>query len=114
MIFTFTDRILIERDVKEASVIVSEEEKEVLNHGKVVSRNHQCGLQYGDIAYFTEYAGAELEIDGKKYLSVKVSEIIAVTRDKSKADEDEINYAIDDENDLSYPIDDEDQINYVV
>lgn len=94
MIFTFSDRILIERQTKELSVIVSDEEKEVLNFGKVVSRNHQCGLEYGDIAYFTEYAGAELEIDGKKYLSVKVNEIIAVTRDKSKPDEDEINYVV--------------------
>jgi chaperonin GroES len=38
-------------------------------------------VKVGDIAYFGKYAGDEMEIDGKKYMFIRESEVLAVKRD---------------------------------
>ena len=85
------DRVILKRlpppEPKEGEVRLPDSQKRPMNAGTVVAvgpgaRNVVTGqidaitdLKPGDIVEFLDYAGAEVEIDGEAYLSVRESEI---------------------------------------
>lgn len=50
-----------------------------VGNGKILDNGQRAPIdvKIGDIVYFTKYAPDELEVDGKKYLVIKQSSILA-------------------------------------
>ena len=49
--------------------------------GKIVATGDECTyVKNDDVAFFGKFKGEEMEIDGKKYLIIKESELLAVYR----------------------------------
>ena len=81
------DRVLIEpmaAEQKTASgIIIPDTAKEKPQRGKVVAvgkgtKDEPMELKVGDEVLYGKYAGTEISIDGKDYLMMRQSEVLAV------------------------------------
>lgn len=89
------DRVLVERleseETTAGGIIIPDTAKEKPTKGRVVSvgsgaRNDAgnvvpLDVNEGDIVLFAKWGGTEIKIDGKEYLIMKESDIIAVEKD---------------------------------
>ena len=81
------DRVLIEPAAAEektiGGIIIPDTEKEKPLQGKVVAtgngtKDEEMVVKEGDTVLYGKYAGTELEYDGKKYLVMRQSDILAI------------------------------------
>lgn len=81
------DRVLIEPAVAEektiGGIIIPDTAKEKPLQGKVVAtgngtKDEEMVVKEGDTVLYGKYAGTELEYDGKKYLVMRQSDILAI------------------------------------
>jgi chaperonin GroES len=86
------DKVLVERVEAEAKtaggIVLPDTAKEKPQRGKVVSvgegkmlengTRKEVQVKKGDTVLFTSYAGTEIKVDGKEYLIMDESDIIAV------------------------------------
>lgn len=81
------DRVLIEpaeAEQKTASgIIIPDTAKEKPQRGKVVAvgngtKDHDMTVKVGDQVLYGKYAGTELELEGKKYLIMRQSDVVAI------------------------------------
>jgi chaperonin GroES len=86
------DKVLVERVEAEAKtaggIVLPDTAKEKPQRGKVVSvgegktlengTRKEVQVKKGDLVLFTSYAGTEVKIDGKEYLIMDESDIMAV------------------------------------
>lgn len=81
------DRVLIEPAAAEektiGGIIIPDTAKEKPLQGKVVAtgngtKDEEMVIKEGDTVLYGKYAGTELEYDGKKYLVMRQSDILAI------------------------------------
>ena len=81
------DRVLIEPAAAEektiGGIIIPDTAKEKPLQGKVVAtgngtKDEEMVVKEGDTVLYGKYAGTELEYDGKKYLVVRQSDMLAI------------------------------------
>lgn len=81
------DRVLIETAAAEektiGGIIIPDTAKEKPLQGKVVAtgngtKDEEMVVKEGDTVLYGKYAGTELEYDGKKYLVMRQSDILAI------------------------------------
>ena len=80
------DRVLIlpiEVEQKVGGIIIPDTAKEKPQRGKVVAvgngtKDEDMILKVGDEVFYGKYAGTEIENDGKKYLMMRQSDILAI------------------------------------
>lgn len=86
------DKVLVQRVEAEnktaGGIVLPDTAKEKPQKGKVISvgngkvledgTRQEMQVKKGDIVLFTSYAGTEIKIDGKEYLIMSESDIIAV------------------------------------
>lgn len=81
------DRVLIEPAAAEektiGGIIIPDTAKEKPLKGKVVAtgngtKDEEMVVKEGDTVLYGKYAGTELEYDGKKYLVMRQSDILAI------------------------------------
>ena len=81
------DRVLIEPAAAEektiGGIIIPDTAKEKPLQGKVVAtgngtKDEEIVVKEGDTVLYGKYAGTELEYDGKKYLVMRQSDILAI------------------------------------
>jgi len=86
------DKVLVERIEAESKtaggIVLPDTAKEKPQRGKVVGvgegkilddgTRRQMQLKKGDLVLFTSYAGTEIKVDGKEYLIMAESDIMAV------------------------------------
>ena len=81
------DRVLIEPAAAEektiGGIIIPDTAKEKPLQGKVVAtgngtKDQEMVVKEGDTVLYGKYAGTELEYDGKKYLVMRQSDILAI------------------------------------
>jgi chaperonin GroES len=86
------DKVLVQRVEAEnktaGGIVLPDTAKEKPQKGKVVSvgdgktlddgSKQQMQVKKGDVVLFTNYAGTEVKIDGKEYLIMSESDIMAV------------------------------------
>ena len=81
------DRVLIEPAAAEENtiggIIIPDTAKEKPLQGKVVAtgngtKDEEMVVKEGDTVLYGKYAGTELEYDGKKYLVMRQSDILAI------------------------------------
>lgn len=81
------DRVLVkpqEAETKTASgLIIPDSAKEKPQRGVVVaagsgSKDEKMEVKVGDIVLYGKYAGTELSVDGKDYLMMRQSDILAI------------------------------------
>ena len=81
------DRVLIEPAAAEektiGGIIIPDTAKEKPLQGKVVAtgngtKDEEMVVKEGDTVLYGKYAGTELEYDGKKYLVMRQSDILAI------------------------------------
>ena len=86
------DKVLVERVEAESKtaggIVLPDTAKEKPQRGKVVSvgegklledgTRREVQLKKGDLVLFTSYAGTEVKVDGKEYLIMDESDIMAV------------------------------------
>ncbi len=81
------DRVLIEPAAAEektiGGIIIPDTAKEKPLQGKVVAtgngtKEEEMVVKEGDTVLYGKYAGTELEYDGKKYLVMRQSDILAI------------------------------------
>ena len=81
------DRVLIEPPAAEektiGGIIIPDTAKEKPLQGKVVAtgngtKDEEMVVKEGDTVLYGKYAGTELEYDGKKYLVMRQSDILAI------------------------------------
>ena len=81
------DRVLIEPAAAEektiGGIIIPDTAKEKPLQGKVVAtgngtKDEEMVVKDGDTVLYGKYAGTELEYDGKKYLVMRQSDILAI------------------------------------
>jgi chaperonin GroES len=86
------DKVLVERVEAEAKtaggIVLPDTAKEKPQRGKIVSvgegkqlddgTRREMQIKKGDLVLFTSYAGHEIKIDGKEYLIMDESDIMAV------------------------------------
>ena len=86
------DKVLVERleadSVTSGGIVLPESAKEKPQRGKVVSVGEgkllddgsrgKMGVKKGDEVLFTSYAGTDVKIDGKEYLIMDESSIMAI------------------------------------
>ena len=84
---TLADRVLIEPAAAEektiGGIIIPDTAKEKPLQGKVVAtgngtKDEEMVVKEGDTVLYGKYAGTELEYDGKKYLVMRQSDILAI------------------------------------
>jgi chaperonin GroES len=87
-----SDKVLVERVEAEAKtvggIVLPDTAKEKPQRGKIVSvgqgklledgTRREVQVKKGDLVLFTSYAGTEIKIDGKEYLIMDESDIMAV------------------------------------
>jgi chaperonin GroES len=87
-----SDKVLVERVEAEAKtaggIVLPDTAKEKPQRGKIVSvgqgklledgARREVQVKKGDLVLFTSYAGTEIKIDGKEYLIMDESDIMAV------------------------------------
>lgn len=81
------DRVLIEPTAAEETtlggIIIPDSAKEKPLKGKVLAtgngtKDEDMVLKEGDTVLYGKYAGTEVEIDGKKYLIMRQSDVLAI------------------------------------
>jgi len=86
------DKVLVERVEAEAKtaggIVLPDTAKEKPQKGKVIAvgegklledgKRREVQVKKGDIVLFTSYAGSEIKADGKEYLIMDESDIMAV------------------------------------
>jgi chaperonin GroES len=86
------DRLIVEpieqEEVTASGIVLPETAKEKPQQGKVLAvgpgRRDEAGkriemdVEEGDTVLFAKYAGTEVKLDGKKYLILKESDVLAV------------------------------------
>jgi len=86
------DKVLVERVEAEAKtaggIVLPDAAKEKPQKGKVISvgegrvledgTRRELQIKKGDLVLFTSYAGTEIKLDGKEYLIMDESDIMAV------------------------------------
>jgi chaperonin GroES len=86
------DKVLVERVEAESKtaggIVLPDTAKEKPQRGKVISAGEgkmlengtrkEIQVKKGDLVLFTSYAGTEIKIDGKEYLIMDESDIMAV------------------------------------
>ncbi len=86
------DKVLVERVEAEAKtaggIVLPDTAKEKPQRGKVVSvgegklledgTRREVQVKKGDLVLFTSYAGTEIKVDGKEYLIMDESDIMAI------------------------------------
>jgi len=86
------DKVLVERVEAESmtagGIVLPDTAKEKPQRGKVVSvgegkmlengTRREVQVKKGDLVLFTSYAGTEIKVDGKEYLIMDESDIMAV------------------------------------
>jgi len=86
------DKVLVERVEAEAKtaggIVLPDTAKEKPQRGKIISvgkgkvledgTRREVQVKKGDLVLFTSYAGTEIKIDGKEYLIMDESDIMAV------------------------------------
>lgn len=81
-----SDRVLIEptaaEEVTASGIIIPDSAKEKPLRGKVLAvgngtKDEEMILKPGDEVLFGKYAGAEIQVDGKKYLMMRQSDVLA-------------------------------------
>ena len=81
-----SDRVLIEptaaEEVTASGIIIPDSAKEKPLRGTVLAvgngtKDEEMILKAGDIVLFGKYAGSEIEVDGKKYLMMRQSDVLA-------------------------------------
>lgn len=81
------DRVLIEPTAAEettmAGIIIPDSAKEKPLKGKVLAvgngtKDEEMILKVGDTVLYGKYAGTEIELEGKKYLMMRQSDVLAV------------------------------------
>jgi chaperonin GroES len=86
------DKVLVERVEAESKtaggIVLPDTAKEKPQRGRIVSvgpgkimddgKNKEMQIKKGDLVLFTSYAGTEVKIDGKEYLIMDESDIMAV------------------------------------
>ena len=80
------DRVLVlpaQAEEKVGGIIIPDTAKEKPQHGTVVAtgdgtKDEKMVLKEGDEVLYGKYAGAELELDGTKYLIMRQSDVLAV------------------------------------
>jgi len=86
------DKVLVERVEAEAKtaggIVLPDTAKEKPQRGKVVSvgegklledgTRREVQIKKGDLVLFTSYAGTEIKVDGKEYLIMDESDIMAI------------------------------------
>ncbi|MCQ2174225.1 MAG: co-chaperone GroES [Bacteroidales bacterium] len=87
MIKPLSDRVLIEpkeAEVKTASgIYIPDTAKEKPQQGKVLAtgpgkKDEIMEVKAGDVVLYGKYSGNEITVDGKQYLIVKQSDILAI------------------------------------
>ena len=90
------DKVLIQRLEAEAKtaggIVLPDSAKEKPQRGKVVSVGEgkvlddgtvrKLEVKKGDLVLFTSYAGTDIKIDGKEYLIMSESDIMAIIEEK--------------------------------
>lgn len=81
-----SDRVLIEptaaEEVTASGIIIPDSAKEKPLKGTVLAvgtgtKDEEMHLKAGDVVLFGKYAGAEIEFEGKKYLMMRQSDVLA-------------------------------------
>lgn len=81
-----SDRVLIEptaaEEVTASGIIIPDSAKEKPLRGTVLAvgngtKDEEMVLKVGDQVLYGKYAGAEFELDGKKYLMMRQSDVLA-------------------------------------
>ena len=80
------DRVVVEPAAAEKTVggiIIPDTSKEKPLHGKVVAvgngtKDEQMVLKVGDEVLYGKYSGTELDLDGKNYLIMRQSDVLAI------------------------------------
>lgn len=81
------DRVLIEptaaEEVTLGGIIIPDSAKEKPLKGKVLAtgtgtKDEEMVLKEGDVVLYGKYAGTEIEVEGKKYLMMRQSDVLAV------------------------------------
>lgn len=81
-----SDRVLIEptaaEEVTASGIIIPDSAKEKPLRGTVLAvgngtKDEEMTLKPGDVVLFGKYAGSEFELDGKKYLMMRQSDVLA-------------------------------------
>ena len=80
------DRVLVlpaPAEEKVGSIIIPDTAKEKPLHGKIVAtgngtKDEEMILKEGDEVLYGKYSGTELEYEGKKYLIMRQSDVLAV------------------------------------
>ena len=84
---TLADRVLIEPNAAEektlAGIYIPDSAKEKPLEGKVLAvgngtKDEEMILKVGDTVLYGKYAGTEIELEGKKYLMMRQSDVLAV------------------------------------
>ena len=89
------DKVLVQRleaeSVTAGGIVLPDSAKEKPQEGKVVSVGKgkilddgtvsKMQVKKGDKVLFTSYAGSEIKIDGKEYMIMSESEIMAIVQD---------------------------------
>jgi chaperonin GroES len=89
------DKVLVQRTEAETKtaggIVLPDTAKEKPQRGKVISvgegktlddgSKQQMQVKKGDMVLFTSYAGSEIKIEGKEYLIMTESDIMAVIED---------------------------------
>ena len=87
MLKPLADRVLIRLEAKEektkSGIFLPDTAKEKPLKGEVVAVGHgtkdeEMVLKAGDTVLYGKYAGTELEVEGKKYLIMRQSDVLAV------------------------------------
>ena len=78
-------RVLVERleDVKTTAsgIIIPDNAKEKPLSGKVLAVSSEVeGVSVGDSVVFAKYGGTEVVLDGKKYLVLKIEDVLGVLK----------------------------------
>lgn len=83
------DRVLIEpmaaEEVTVGGIIIPDSAKEKPLKGTVVAagegtKDEKMVLKAGDTVLYGKYAGTELELEGKKYLIMRQSDVLAIVK----------------------------------
>jgi len=81
------DRVIIEpikvEDITKGGILIPDNAKEKPVKGKVIScgkgkKDEPMTIKIGDIVLYGKHAGSEIEIEDKKYLIMKESDILAI------------------------------------
>ena len=81
------DRVLIEADAPEtktaSGLFIPDTAKEKPQRGKVVAvgtgkKDEPITVKVGDSVLYGKYAGTELQVEGKEYLMMRESDILAI------------------------------------